>query len=251
VTTATLPPTRTERLFGSAPVTEDDLLKGVEFDVVICPKCLSLGHSGRQMTCVKGPTNPLKDGKPTGFQTVTWQCHNRGRGPGEMCLMVVTTTDSVGYYMRPGDFDKGDIGWKDAVAETVPAADVSGLVTAKQVKVKQAFTGVPAKPIYPGTRATVNKQIWDYFWDHIMRDGKVSKKDLEAYVKSVATVAATKRDRQLATLTDWIPERTGYSVKLVGDSYEVTGKAARLGGKGPIGEPFSTPEYKKAHGFPI
>lgn len=224
-------------------MTEDDLLRGVEFTEVVCPKCQGL------MTCVKGPLNPMDKGKPTGYQTTTWQCHNRGRGKGGMCLAVNVFTDSVEYYMRPGDFDKGDIGWKDGITQTVPAADVSGLVAAKQVATKQAFTGVPAKPIYPGNRATVNKQIWDYFWDHILKDGRVSKNDLEVYVKSVATVADNKRDHQLATLTTWIPERTGYAVKLSDGFYEVTGKAPRLGGKGLIGEPFSTPEYKKVHGF--
>ncbi len=244
--TAVLPPTRTERLFGAKPVTEADFLPGIEYAGVVCPKCCG------EMTCVKPPVTPIVDGKSTGFQTVTWQCHNPAPGTKSgLCLMVSVVTDSVEYYMRPGDFDKGDIGWKAGVKDTIPAADVKPLVKSKQIVGKKAFEGVPVKPVYPGERATVNKILWDEFWNQIFANGEVDKNKLETYVRATATVAFHKVDNALKTLMQWIPQRTGYAVKLVDGKYKVTGKAAHLGGKGIIGLPFSDPEYRKVHGFPL
>jgi hypothetical protein len=224
-------------LFGKTPETEDSLKD----------KASATRHDVQCTTC-GGLLTLIKVSKRKGdYETTTYQCHNVKHG--KMCLEVHTVTDSVPFYMRPGDFDSGDAGWQAAAPETVPAADLEGLATTEVFKPKPVFSGVPAKPEYPGTRATVNKIIWEFFWTSIMTKGKVDRDKMEKFVRQTATVSKPKIEAALSTVMTWIPERTGYEIKLVGGFYEVARKNARLGGKGLIGEPFSTPEYKKVHGF--
>jgi hypothetical protein len=233
----TLPPTRTERIFNAEPITEEDLKKEASPHrrEISCPKCSST------MTMIK--VSNRKDD----YETTTYQCHGAKAG-GKLCLLVMSLTDSVPFYMRPGDFDKGDAGWQAGHTQTVPQKDAEALVKAKVVAPKAAFAGVAHRPIYPGNKSTLNKVIWDLFWDDIMKDGKCKKLSLEARTV-VAKGQNSKTDAALKSVTQWITERTGYAIKLQDDHYVISGKT--VGGKGAAGQPFSDESYRKLHGFPI
>jgi hypothetical protein len=166
-----------------------------------------------------------------------------------MCLIVSQVTDSVNYFMRPGDFDKADIGWKTGAKDTIPAEQVKGLVAKKQVEPKKSFDGIPPqKPIYPGNRVTINKVTWDFFWDNIMATGRVNHDALVAHVlANTPKKMETKARISLRDLPSLITTRSGYLIRKNEGDWIVFGKGR--GGKGLIGEPFSTESYRKIHGF--
>ncbi len=243
----TLPATRIERLFGKAGPTAAELKATSKFEDVVCPQCHGL------MTLIKAPSaksQKQEKGERVPFNTTTWQCHNPWKSVSGLCLTVTTVTDSVGYLMRPGDYDTGDIGWQAGVKDTIPEKDAQSLkpVVKKAVASKRTvFDGVKIKPEYPGSSMTVNKIAWDEFWNQILTNGKADKAKLEAYVKATARTNPVKVNKSLNTLRTWITERTGYAIKLDAGFYTVTGRTK--GGKGPTALPYSDLAYQREHGF--
>lgn len=245
MTTALQAP-RLERLYGVQGPTEDELKAKVpdELQNVQCLQC------GGLMTLIKAFV------RKNDFLTTTYQCHTQKAG--KMCLFVLQATNSVPFYMRPQDFDDGDVSVLEKAHETIPAKDVEKLVVEKKITPKATFEGVPEKPIYPGDgkRTTINTVLWNFFWDTYMDKGKVPKDALEKIVRETKSKPGDRKleakiDAALSVqaVKDLITSRSGYVVRLSDGHYDVTGKTR--GAKGFLGEPWSTDSYKKTHGFPL
>jgi hypothetical protein len=139
--------------------------------------------------------------------TTTYQCHN------ERPFVVVTVTTSVMNKMAPEMFDVATTNWKDVA----PNAPTKGTLRPK-------FKGLKEAPPRPWTRMTNSSALWDAFWETYLKDGSVNKALVLEMAAAVKGHSPNLKEL-VRTLPDWMTEKSGYVVKLIGDHFEVVGKA--------------------------
>jgi len=197
---------------------------------VECPRC-------------GGTLTPLKAKAPDGWgEVITYQCHNLIDDKGSYCLVVLTITDGVRYFMRPGDFTSSDFDWTSVAPETIPAPST---VVDPEKKERQPFKPEHRPPSWD--RNTLMKPIYDLFWEKIMEVGRVDAADLSDYATKMKP--ETPKDKILEavrTLPTWMKAKTGYEIRSAHSMYEVAGKSV-----GSTYEwPYSLASYRDQHGFP-
>lgn len=224
-------PSRRERLGVSGSDLKvkwpDPLPNWLQF--VDCPRC------GGAMT-------PLKAKAPDSWgEVITYQCHNLVDDSNTFCLVVLTITDGVRYFMRPGDFTSSDFDWTKVAPDTIPAR---ASTTDPDKQGHKPFVPEHRPPSWD--RNTLMKPIYDAFWDEIMVSGRVEASDLSDHASKMKP--DTPKDKILEairTLPSWMKAKTGYVVKSSHSGFEVLGR-----GEGSTYEwPFSDVEYRKLHNF--
>jgi len=231
-------PSRSEKFYGSAWKKKAIDRTKAPTDVMYlnCPR-----HPDFLMT-------PIKIFKSYYGYSVTFQCHHID-GNDVPCLIIAQINEALNskVWMRPGDILDFE-SWEKALDQVIAinlgdrVKNDIGATSSDTVEIIEC----PPNP-WGDKPNNILCTIWDVFWNKIVENGYCTLKELENGCLEKGSLGPKFHEYTVGrdAIVDWMPNRTGFVIRKVGDSWKVAGRTEGH----PDRLPWSDPDYREKFGF--